>query len=115
MRKLLPLCALLLLVGATSAFAMGKGASMLSLQFGQGQGDFAQVFDPNIVHSDNYIDRNPEVPRDQLQFGAEYWYGLSEEYAFTGAFAIGMWPRRAISRQVRPPPTSRTRSARAAA
>jgi hypothetical protein len=94
MRKLLPLCALLLLVGATSAFAAGKGSSMFSLQLGQGQGDFVNVLDPfneQMFFQDSYLGPNSYVPRDQIQFGVEYWYMFSEDYALTGALAVGTW------------------------
>jgi hypothetical protein len=89
MRKLLSLCALLLLVSATSAFALDKGSMMFSLQLGQGQGDFVDVFDPlNEPGSDNYVNGIGHL--DQFQMGGEAWYMFTENYAFTGAFAIGV-------------------------
>ncbi len=84
--------------GPRSARAPGKGTSMLSLQFGQGQGDFVDVplyaypyYGPNAI---GFLHPSDEVPRDQLQFGAEYWYLLSEDYALTGALGVGLYGRK---------------------
>jgi hypothetical protein len=92
MRKLcFSLCTLLLLVGATSAFAASKGSSMISLQFGQGQADVVDIFDPLNEPGTSFetVYITGEGHADQLQFGLEAWYMFSADYAFTGAFAMG--------------------------
>ena len=69
---------------ASPAFALDKGSSLLSLEFGQGTGSFV---DP-LVFSDPFLGVNQE-PREQLEVRAEYWYLFAADYAFNLSAGYG--------------------------
>jgi len=78
MKKAIAVLTLLALVVAPSAFAAGKGTSILSLGLGQGKANIPIV--------------SPIVNQmDETNVGAQYWHLFSDDYAFTvaGTFGFG--------------------------
>ncbi len=80
--KVIALAALLVVVYAPAAVALGKGTSMLAIGLGNGTADiagpgdgtYAQAFD----HSENSVQ-------------AQYWNMLTDDYAFTIAAGYGFF------------------------
>jgi hypothetical protein len=78
MRRIFAVAAFAMLAVAPSAFAAGKGSSLLSLGLGQ-----STVPVENVLFSGN----GQVIPTSEpsIDFGAQYWYMASEDYAFTVA------------------------------
>jgi hypothetical protein len=77
-RRILVVAALALVAIVPSAFAAGKGSSMLSLGLGQGSAPVADVFETG----NGYVFPSSEP---SISAGAQYWYLFSDDYAFTAA------------------------------
>jgi hypothetical protein len=83
-RRIFAVAAFAMLAVAPSAFALGKGNSLLSLGLGQSTAPVADVF---------YTGSGRVFPSSQpaINYGAQYWYMASDDYAFTvtGKMAYG--------------------------
>jgi hypothetical protein len=73
-RRIFAVATFALLAIAPSAFAAGKGSSMLAIGLGQAKANIPVVFGLQF---------------DETNVGAQYWYLFSDDYAFTASGAIG--------------------------
>jgi hypothetical protein len=83
-RKPIVFAALLTLALAPGAWAMGKGTSMIAIQFTDGTADLADV--TNSYGAAGFIS-SYRVP--ELGVQAQYWYLVSDDYAMTLAAGLG--------------------------
>ena len=86
--RMFAVAVLAMLTVSSSAFAAGKGTSMLSLGLGQGTADTYAANDLGGLASGTYLapSTSPET-----SVGAEYWYMFSDDYALaiSGAYGFG--------------------------
>jgi hypothetical protein len=78
--RILAFTTMLLLCAAPSAFALGKGTSMLALQLTTGTAD---LYDPSGLTTTGYIGA---YDHSEGGLGIEYWNMMGDDYAF----AIGI-------------------------
>ena len=73
-RACIALFVLCLLGPASSAWAMGKGGSVLAIQIGQGTAD--------VVDTDLSGGTWQPTPQPEINLQAEYWHAFADDYAF---------------------------------